>query len=384
MATVVLNGTTTALEYSLDAGTTWTVCTAPTTDLTPRINEILPAYGIRVRVKATGITPPGTPLYLPITQDIWYEEPTMPESSEYTALRFWRENAGKVGIPSNNVLHLERFRHVNRAIEDTLLAFADLVAPSYMVRSAILGDEAGKYSTTTGTYTVSTKTISAMTMSTAFNAVDVGKKVTFRIGTSVYEAEIAAYVSATSIRISGPRLPSANGTINMLLLYPAVLSGQQFSLSQFRIMQTGQQMRLDLHSTATKDVHFTTPEALRKFRPSSDENRKRIVWALQGQTGLIDKGADLSNFGILSLSYPALPDPLASDSTNLPIFDGPIVGIAGIRLQVVVVNALKAEGIPVLMPDFKIELGMLVESLYRAFNRTASLEDVKTKMSALL
>lgn len=48
-----LMGTTTAMQYSLDGGNTWTDCTAPSTDLTSVMNSINENNGIQLRVKET-------------------------------------------------------------------------------------------------------------------------------------------------------------------------------------------------------------------------------------------------------------------------------------------------------------------------------------------
>ena len=307
----------------------------------------------------------------------------MPQSSEYTAIRFFRENAGKVGLPSNNILWIERFSHINRAIEDSVQLFADVLAPEYMESSVILDDTTGRYSTTTGTFTALTNTIT-ITMNTSFSVSDVGKLMAIRVGSAVYFPIITSYVSATSVVVNGNALPSVDSTIQVALLGATHPAGGTIDLSQLRVMWAGQQVKLDLRSTATRNVDFLTPERLRKFRSASDENKNKIVWSLTGRTMWLDKGANVGTYNVLTLDYPALPEVVITDGQALPINDGPLIGIAGIRLQSILANALVNMGIPAIRQDLRSELMLLVESLYRSMTGTASLETVKQKASALL
>jgi hypothetical protein len=81
----------------------------------------------------------------------------------------------------------------------------------------------GKYGTgiTTAIYTLATRTLSAATMSAAFAAIDVSKRITFIGEVQVYWGRIASYVSATSVILSGDGLPPWNigmGDIHAILV----------------------------------------------------------------------------------------------------------------------------------------------------------------------
>ena len=78
------------------------------------------------------------------------------------------------------------------------------------------GGKASLYPNGVGNWTASTKTLSSLTMTTAFSAADVGKKIMFQTATTgnVYFGLIASYVSATSVTVSGDNLPASDISTN--------------------------------------------------------------------------------------------------------------------------------------------------------------------------
>lgn len=373
-----LNGTTALMEYSLDGGVTWTTCTAPSTDLLPRRYEILIIYGIRVRVKATGTTPPGTQLYIAVSKNFGA---SMPLSQDTTALAFFNAAVRDLKLDPNT-LYPERYALVNRAIKTIATLFADILSQSYMEEALLVSDTTGRYSTATGTFTYTTLLLT-ITMNTSFSSSDVGKLVMFRVGSSVYVGTVTAYVSTTSVTVGGANLPTSDQTVDYAMIVSSTPVGDVAPLVGIRMMRTGPQVKCVLESTSTSRVKNISVEEYRTWSTTTFQNRSMVVWAFSGEKLWLSKGSDVSSYGTLVFRYPRIPIEVRNNTDKIDIADGAATELALLKLKQLMAERIN---IPIkqLIPAFEQQIQVYVVALYRTFGSEISLEISKEKVQALI
>lgn len=373
-----LNGTTALMEYSLDGGLTWTTCTAPYTDLLPRRYEILIIYGIRVRVKATGLTPPGTQLYIAVSKNFGA---SMPLSQDTTALAFFNEAVRDLKLDPNT-LYAERYALCNRAIKTIATLFADILSQSYMEEALLVSDTTGRYSTATGTFTYATS-LMTIVMNTSFASSDVGKLVMFRVGSSVYIGYVTAYNSTTSVTVGGANLPTSDQTVAYAMIVSSTPLGDLAPLVGIRMMRTGPQVKCVLESTSTTLVRNISVKEYRTWSSTSFQNRNMIVWAFAGEKLWLGKGSSVTSYGTLSFRYPRIPIVITSNTNKIDIPDGAATELALLKLKQLMAERLN---IPIkqLIPAFERQIQTYVAALYRKFGSELAMEVIKEKAQALV
>ncbi len=79
---------------------------------------------------------------------------------------------------------------------------------------------ASKFLSGTATWTNSTRTVSAATMTPVYESADAGRQQTFRIGSSIFFGRIDTFVSTTSVTmLNVGTLPTSDGTIDDMTLF---------------------------------------------------------------------------------------------------------------------------------------------------------------------
>jgi hypothetical protein len=292
---------------------------------------------------------------------------------------FFTEARRDLDVDINSSLYVSRANIIHMGIHTTVSLFYDILANAYMTPVTILPDTTGRYSSSgTGSYAFATRLLTFATMNTSFGSGDVGKYITFRVGALVYSGQISRFVSTTVVEISGHNLPSSNVTVDYVLLASTTPTGNLISIADLPIMRTGNQLRLELESTATKDVLLKSSAELRSWRNDSPMNASQVVWALSGAEILLDKAADLSTYGTFTLRYPRVPMKALANTDKLDISDGAPVEIALIATKKRMGQMLGRQA-----EDFSNQLTGLITSLLRVSGAQVSGEIIKEKLIAL-
>lgn len=265
-------------------------------------------------------------------------------------------------------------QQLNAAVEYVAALFFDLMSQSYMTAATVTIATTGRYYVSGATWTAATRLLTA-TMDTSFTSGDVGKLIVFRVGTSVYVGVVESYGSATTVVVSGSGLPTTDQTVNYVLLAATAPSSDSADISTLRIMRLGSQVKLELESTSTARVEPLSITALRIIQ-TSQQNKNKVFWALQGETILLKKGDSLSTYGTLTLRYPRVPTALSAVTDYIDLPDS-AVELAYLRLKTVV------DGIAGIKADYTSQIEGAIRSLYRSFGGEVDVETIKAKILAL-
>jgi hypothetical protein len=300
-------------------------------------------------------------------------------SRDYTAVALWREAVRDLSDVVD-VPHWEKYNLINRAVQTIAGQFYDLMAESYMTDTAINYATGGKYDAgTSGTYTSATHLITLNSPSASITSADIEKLVVFRISTTIYVGKVLSIVSTSSFVFDGDLFPSADGTIvnGSLSICSTTVLNDTVSLSSLRIKRTGQNIRIDLASTATNTVKAATQRDLDTFR-TGGSNAKTIVWCLSGDNINLKKGDGLSSYGTMTIHYPRVPYQVTADTDYIDLPDGTPIEIAIIYLRGLIRRRLS---MPV--EDNTAIIQRLISNLYQTFGQEVAVEEVKDKAMAL-
>ena len=300
-------------------------------------------------------------------------------SCDWTLIKLYREAAqdikGAMSIPSYIWKDL-----VNRAIQTIAGQFYDLMAQSYMTDVVVNDATGSRYDAGTGgTYTASTRLVTLNSPSTNLSSGDIGKFVVFRIATSIYFGKVFSVPSTSTFVFEGDLYPLSNGAIvnNTLAIISTGVLNDTISLSSLRIMRTGQNITLDIASTATATIKTVSQRELDTFR-TGGQNAKTIVWSLSGDNINLKKGDDLTSYGGLLIRYPRIPYRSILDNDGIDLPDGSAIEIAIIYLRGLIQRRLGNA------PDNNEALMQQhIDSLYKTFGQQASTAVVKEKAIAL-
>ncbi len=299
-------------------------------------------------------------------------------SKNWTYAKFWREAAlGKEYDPTNN-LHLARFEIINRSVECTANAFYDLMAIVYMTAVTILPDTTGRYYVSGASWDATLNRLTA-TMNTSFGSGDVGKVIMFRVGALVYIGQVNAFVSTTVVGVTGSNLPTSNQTVDYVLLAATTPTGNTVYISDLKYMRSGQQIRLELESTATQFVKNVSSYEVRTFRSSAGENIDRVVWALSGEELLLAKGDNLATYGTFTLRYPRTPINGTAETDFIDLPDGAPIEIALMKTRLIIAEL----GGPPAPADTESRMKAYIEVLYKTYGGEITAETVVEKVKAL-
>ncbi len=297
-------------------------------------------------------------------------------SRDMTVDTLWREAVRDLSDVTD-VPHWEKYNLVNRAIKTVAGQFYDLMSNLYMTESTI-AETSGAYETgDEGTYTTSTKTLTFETPSRSIISTDIGKTVTFVIGTSTYSAIIATIVSTSSFTVTGIGLPSEDGTLVSATIVGSSPTSDKISLSSLRIMMTGQQIKFQLKSsTSGVTIKPATMSEIDNFR-TTGVNRKTIVWAINGDYLEIAYGADVT-LGTLTFRYPKVPDLVTSSATGIDLPDG-----AAIEITILYLKGLIQQRLTGRKDNNDVRMSELINNLYSTFGQEVNAEVNKEKVIAL-
>lgn len=299
-------------------------------------------------------------------------------SKLYTVNDVWRE--ASLDIPKEqSIAHWEKFNLINRAQQSVQAEFAPLVAESYITETTAVFSTTGKYGTT-GTYTVATKTLVA-TMNTGFVSADIGNTIILRTGTTVYMGTIASRVSGTTVTLSGDNLPSIDqSSFDTITVAGTSPTGNVIDISSLRLLRYGNQLNIQLLSTATKFIYPKTKEDIERFRPTSQYSLDKIWWMMIGNKIYLVKGNSLSTYGTLTIRYPALPDQVALVTDYVDVLDGAMVQIL---IKTVRGMILRRLGEKPSQAD-EVEIQKNIANLYTSLQQELTIEQLKEKSEKLL
>lgn len=299
-------------------------------------------------------------------------------SKNWTYAKFWREAAlGKEYDPTGN-LEVARFEIINRAIECVANQFYDLMAIVFMRPVTIVPDTLGRYYVSGASWNASLSQLTA-TMDTNFGSGDVGKLIVFRVGPLVYDGQVTAFISTTVVTVTGSNLPATNQTVDYVMLVSTTPTGNTIYIGDLKYMRSGQQIRLELESTATQFVKNVSSYEVRTFRASAGENVDRIVWALSGEEILLAKGSNIATYGTFTLRYPGTPINGTLDAQYIDLPDGAPMEIALLKARLLIAEL----GGPAAPPDADARMKVYIEMLYKTYAGEVSAETVVEKVKAL-
>lgn len=280
----------------------------------------------------------------------------------------------------DDVAYAQRFELINFIVMRIAHEFIGLMNYAYLTPVILQQSNNGAYGTG-GTWTASTNTLVVSGLSSNFAPTDIWKVVTFRNGASVYIGYISAWQSTTTVTLTGNMLPTGNlAALDQVIVVPSVPSDDSVVLAGINMARTGEQVNLDLQSSATGAIEPSQLEGLRFFRTMSVQNRSRIAYATVGDRINMAKGTALPSYGTLILTYPRLPIAVTQDTDFLDILDGSPVRLAQILLQKTLDERFyHRKDIP-----YADDIKMHVEGIYKEHQMAATSQAIKEKVDLLI
>jgi hypothetical protein len=305
----------------------------------------------------------------------------MIQSQIYQIKDFWRNATADIseGFEQNSPIWNERFDLCNRACWITQANLADVIAEDYVDDTA-LNVTGGNYSSASGTFTLATLDI-AISMHSSFTAGDIGKSISYRIGTTIYTGKIATVVGAGEITITSLVLPSGNGTVADLLVVGApVGASASIDISSLLLLPYGSELLWQVVSDATQSVNFVDRETFTRFTPSYYPNLNLIIWTLAGSKILFNQGNNLASLGNLILRAPLLCKKLSADTDYIGLIDGAMA-----QIGIAVLKNLIMQRIPGLKPaEDTHSVASQIEAVYKSRGQQIKEADVADKVKALI
>lgn len=227
-------------------------------------------------------------------------------------------------------------------------------------------------------FTASTNTISGASMSVALSSsTHTGWLVLFEKSGNVYAGTVSQVLTTTSFVVSGNNLPSSNLTnLTNILLCATTPSGNSATLTGLRMMRTGQDIKVQLESTATSQIEFTNEQGIYTFRSGSKSNA--IIFAISGDQLLLGKGLNITSYQTLTLRYPRSPIRVTQDSSPMDVPDGVAIQLVIMKLRQLIANMEKVE-----IPDETPRYIALVQQLYQTFGQAVASEVIEEKAKLL-
>jgi len=303
-------------------------------------------------------------------------------SKYYTAGIVYAQAIRDTGIPNlvDRALPFEKYDLINRAIDAIVPNFADLVATDYMIEETINpNNETGVSLSGTGSLNLTNKTITG-TWSGNFNAI-INKPLIYRgYQNKIYFGIVEKVENNSVVYFVSNKYPTVGGTVYSCLIgktfpnYP-VINLQELSYLPMRV---GNIIKMEITSTVTSVVDAVSIYDFHRFDKSALENKSKIVWAYQGEKILLKKGETLTSYGTLTIRYPKLPTKVSADSDYIDVPDGPLVDLVIYKLR-----NLLAQRAGVAVPDESAKIQILIKTLYAAFNKETTLEEIKNKAVAV-
>jgi hypothetical protein len=297
-------------------------------------------------------------------------------SRDTTAIELWQQAKRDLG-DVEGLLHAERYDLINRAVQTISGWVYDLSSNLYMTEVVIVSS-GGAYETgSTGTYVVATQTLTLQTPSRSIISTDIGKIVTFRIGTTTYAGIIDTIVSTSAFTVIGVGLPSANGTLAEVIIVGNTITSNKISLTGLRMMMAGQQIKLELlSSTSGVTVKAGSMRDVDTFRTTS-ANKNTILWAINGDYIRFAVGDSVTQ-GTLTLRYPKMADLVTTDSSGIDLPDG-----VAIEMAILYLKGLMQQRIGGQKENNEAKLQQMKENMVKTLLGEVDAEVVKEKVMAL-
>jgi len=295
-------------------------------------------------------------------------------SKIWTAEKGFNEIRGQLK-EVDDVVFAQRFERMNLAQYAVASQFYPLMQSAYMTQKIVMDDQTGIFGA--GTWTVATRRLELLVSSAPFVTTDIGKIVVFYIGTDFFLGIIETVVSATTVVLRGSPFPASDDAVDSAIMVASSTTNDYIELSTLDppMMRTGEQLNLELSSTATKTTEGVSIEDLRTFQPQGPKNLTRIVFCLIGERVELGKGGDLPSYQTLTLHYPRVPIALAADGDYWDIPDGPPMSLALLFLKKLI--APKVD-----MPAYQAEAATAVQSVLTMYGVKATLQEIKKKVEA--
>jgi hypothetical protein len=272
---------------------------------------------------------------------------------------------------------VQRFELINIVQLKVVSAFYAPMAAAYMTPAVLQTDNVANYSIGAATWTLASRRLSAPNMQFGFSSTDVGKTVGFRSGASSYLGIIDSFVNTGIVTLTGNALPLTDlASIDDIMTYGTRVSSDIIALAGLSIMRAGDQIKLNLESSATTDVIPVTLEELQHFKTTDPRHSKAILWCYSGDYLLLRTA--LSNYGTLLLRYPRVPQEPFYDTDYLDLPDGPAVDLAMTLLRKLIADRFLTSKI-----EMMNEIASGVEAVAQNYGLQVNKEDMKRKVEAL-
>jgi hypothetical protein len=301
----------------------------------------------------------------------------MAQSKYWTAKSFWHEATRDAGN-LDNIGRYERFDLITRAVQHIGSTFYDLYSNFYMTEQFCYDTNLSKRETGTGgTYTTATKTLVLNSPSSSITINDIGKLVTFSISTSIYYSYIYSYVSASSFTVLGGVLPSADGTLEDVLILGTTPSGDEISIVDMNVLMNAG-IKIEILTSETATVREVSLKEYDNFS-TGGRNKKTIVWCLQGTNIKLKKGSGLSSYGTLTMRFPRIPYSVTLDTDYIDLPDG-----TPIELGILYLKSLVKQRITGKKEIDEQHARQLVSSIYTSTSGMVNEEAIKDKITAIM
>ena len=161
---------------------------------------------------------------------------------------------------------------------------------------------------------------------------------------------------------------------------PVIAEDDEIMLGDIPYMQAVGAVGFTLESTAaaTGVAEAMGMEEFIIWRDTKPQNAGRVIFTFARERLRLRKAADLTNYGDLTLWYPALPVMAETDDDAVDIPDGAPSEIALLKLQSLIRERLGIAG-----QDRKEDYMRLVQAMAQNYGAQLSKEEIKSKVEAL-
>lgn len=136
-------------------------------------------------------------------------------------------------------------------------------------------------------------------------------------------------------------------------------------------------MILQNSSLTSTSCRAVSPEELVGFRNTDQHSIGEIVYTVQGDSILLEKGSNVT-YGTWILQYIRLPIQVAADADFIDIPDGPACHLVILRLQKIL--SMRYEMPP---KDYQQEMAITMQALYNSLGISVKEQELESKVEAL-
>ena len=283
-------------------------------------------------------------------------------SKSYTAFQMWSEATQDVRVGVNSSIYVDRLNLINSCVDATFNTLQPLMIKSYQRSAVITKSYVDKRDVGgSATFNPTTNILHCPAISTGFTVGDVGRYlVGVQAGTASWFGTVVSVIGSNDIVISANSPIASTVTLLYVFLPPTTINDDIVNLAGLRINRVIAPVNITLESSLSTTVRPETVDGLKSFNVNSDQNRKTIVFALEGETLLLRKGYSLTSYGTLTMHYPAMPTPVTSNNSMVDLPDGSSITLAITALRA---KIQKRIGQPVNVTQ---EIQSIVASLFQS------------------